>query len=99
MSMQPRPTEATSMSHPKTTQYCKEQPPPQWTSLRPMQPMWQVVMSRGDETTPQTQAQTQSITEQQPDQPVTMDCKMTIHLTPQTPEMDRHASDVENKAT
>ena len=26
------------------------------------------------------------ITEQQPDQPVTMDCKMTIHQTPQTPE-------------
>ena len=37
--------------------------------------------------------------EQQPDQPVAMDCKMTIHQTPQTTEMDRHASDVENKAT
>ena len=56
-------------------------------------------MKCGDETTPQTQAQTQSITEQQPDQPVTTDCKMTIHQTPQTPEMDHHASDAENKAT
>ena len=56
-------------------------------------------MNRGDETMPQTQAQTQSITEQQPDQPVTTDCKMTIHQTPQTPEMDRHASDAEDKAT
>ena len=27
-----RPTEAISMSHPKMTQYCKEQLPPQWTS-------------------------------------------------------------------
>ena len=36
---------------------------------------------------------------QQPDQPVAMDCKMTIHQTPQTPEMDRHASDAENKTT
>ena len=56
-------------------------------------------MKCGDETTPQTQAQTQSITEQQPDQLVAMDCKMTIHQTLQTPEMDRHASDAENKAT
>ena len=64
-----------------------------------MQPTWQVVTKRGDETTPQTQAQTQSITEQQPDQPVATDCKMTIHQTPQTPEMDQHASDAENKAT
>ena len=31
--------------------------------------------------------------------PVTMDYKMTIHLTPQTPEIDRHASDAENEAT
>ena len=56
-------------------------------------------MNHGDETMPQTQAQTQSITEQQPDQPITTDCKMTIHQTLQTPEMDRHASDAENKAT
>ena len=28
-----------------------------------------------------------------------MDYKMTIHQTPQTSEMARHASDVENKAT
>ena len=56
--------------------------------MRPMQPTWQVVTNRGDKTTPQTQAQTQSITDQQPDQPVTMDYKMTIHQTPQTPEMD-----------
>ena len=92
------------------TQYCKEQLPPQWTSSRPMQLMWQVITNCGDETTLQTQAQTQSITEQQPDQLVTMDCKMTIHQTPQTPEMtihqtpqtpemDRHTSDAENKAT
>ena len=91
--------EATSTSHLKMTQYCKEQLPPQWTSLQPMQLMQQVVTNHGDKTTPQTQAQTQSITEQQPDQPVTTDYKMTIHQTPQTPEMDRHASDAENKAT
>ena len=96
---QPRPMEVTSTSHPKMTQYCKEQAPPQWTSSRPMQLTWQVVTNRRDKTTPQTQAQTQSITEQQPDQPVTMDYKMTIHQTPQTPEMDQHASDAENKAT
>ena len=65
------------------TQYCKEQLPPQQISLRPMQPMCQVIINHGDETMPQTQ--TQSITEQQPDQPVTMDCKTTIHQTPQTP--------------
>ena len=76
------------MSHLKTTQYCKEQLPPQWTSLQPMQLMWQVVTNCGDKTTPQTQAQTQSITEQQPDQVVKTDCKMTIHQTLETPEMD-----------
>ena len=91
--------EATSTSHPKMTQYCKEQLPPQWTSLRPTQPTWQVITNRGDKTTPQTQAQIQSITEQQPDQLVAIDCKMTIHQTPQTPEMVQHASDAENKAT
>ena len=36
---------------------------------------------------PQTQAQTQSITDQQPGQPIAMDYKMTIHQTPQTSEM------------
>ena len=87
------------MNHPKMTQYCKEQLPPEWTSSQPTQPAWQVVTNGGDETMPQTQAQTQSITEQQPDQPVAMDCKMTIHQTPQTPEIDRDASDTENKAT
>ena len=56
-------------------------------------------MNRGDEITPQAQAQTQSITEQQPDQPVTTDYKMAIHQTTQTSEMALHASDVENKAT
>ena len=30
--------EANSTSHQRMTQYCKEQPPPQWTSSRPMQP-------------------------------------------------------------
>ena len=38
-------------------------------------------------------------TEQQPDQPVATDCKPIIHQTPQTLEIDQHASDVENKAT
>ena len=32
------PMEATNTNHPKMTQYCKEQLPPQWTSSRPMQP-------------------------------------------------------------
>ena len=54
---------------------------------------------RGDKTMPQTQAQTQPITEQQPDQSVTTDCKTTIHQTPQTQEMVQHASGAENKAT
>ena len=93
--MQPHLTEATSTSHPKMTQYCKEQVPPQRTSSQPSQPMWQVITNHGDETTPQTQ----SITEQQPDQPVATGYKMTIHQISQTPEMARHASDVENKAT
>ena len=35
---------------PKTTQYCKEQLPPQWTSSKPIQPTWQVVTNCGDET-------------------------------------------------
>ena len=48
---------------------------------------------------PQAQAQTQSTTEQQPDQPVAMDYKMTIHQAPETSEMALHASDAENKAT
>ena len=48
---------------------------------------------------PQTQAQTQSIRDQQPDQPTATDCKMTIHQIPQTKEMDRHVSNMENKAT
>ena len=34
-----RPTEATSMSHLRMTQYYKEQLPPQWTSSRLTQPM------------------------------------------------------------
>ena len=63
-----------------------------------MQLMCQVITNRGDETTPQTQAQTQSITEQQPDQPIAMDYKTTIHQTLQTPEMAQPASDAENKA-
>ena len=63
-----------------------------------MQLTFQVVMNCGDETTSQTQAQTQSITEQQPDQPITTDYKTTIHQTLQTPEMAQHASDAENKA-
>ena len=54
---------------------------------------------RGDETTLQAQAETQSITDQQPDQPITTDYKMTIHQTPQTSERAQHASDAENKAT
>ena len=48
---------------------------------------------------PQTQAQTQSITDQQPDQLIATDYKMTIHQTLQTPEMAQHASDADNKAT
>ena len=56
-------------------------------------------MNRGDETTLQAQAQIQSITDQQPDQLIATDYKMTIHQTPQTSEMARHASDAENKAT
>ena len=32
------PTEVTSTSHPRMTQYYKEQLPPQWTSSQPMQP-------------------------------------------------------------
>ena len=99
MFTQPHPTEATSTSHPKTIQYCKEHLPPQWTSLRPMQPTWQVVTKRGDETMPQTQAQTQSTRDQQPGQLIATDYKMTIHQTPLTSEMAQHASDAENKAT
>ena len=64
-----------------------------------MQPMWQVVTNHGDETMPQTQAQTQSITDQQPGQLIATDYKMTIHQTPQTSKMAQHASDAENKAT
>ena len=48
---------------------------------------------------PEALAQTQSTTEQQPDQPVTADYRMTIHQAPQTSEMALHASDAENKAT
>ena len=80
--MQLHPTEATNTNHPKMTQYYKEQLPPQWTSSRPMQLMQQVVTNRGDAIMPQAQAQTQSTTEQQPDQPVSMDYKMTIHQAP-----------------
>ena len=47
-------TEANSSSHQKMTQYYKEQLHHQRTSLQPMQLTWQVVMNRGDETTPQT---------------------------------------------
>ena len=56
-------------------------------------------MKRGDAIMPQAQAKTQSTTEQQPDQPVVTDYKMTIHQAPQTSEMALHASDSENKAT
>ena len=56
-------------------------------------------MNHGDATMPQAQAQTQSTTEQQPDQPVATDYKMTIYQAPQTSEMALHASDAENKAT
>ena len=48
---------------------------------------------------PQTQAQTQSITEQQPDQLIAMNYKTTIHQTLQNAEMAQPASDAENKAT
>ena len=48
---------------------------------------------------PQAQAQTQSTTEQQPDQLVTTDYKMTIHQAPQTSEMDLHVSDVDIPST
>ena len=92
-------TEATNTNHPKMTLYYKEQLPPQWTSSRPMQPTKQVVTNCGDAIMPQAQAQTQSTTEQQPDQPVTTDYKMTIHQALQTSEMALHASDAENKAT
>ena len=81
------------------TQYCKEQLPPQWTSSRPTQPTWQVVTNHGDKTTPQTQAQTQSITEQQPDQAVATGLQNDNPPNPSDPEMVRHASDAENKAT
>ena len=60
--------------------------------------MCQVVTNHGDKTMPQTQAQTQSITEQQPDQLIAMNYKMTIHQTLQIPEMAQPASDAENKA-
>ena len=56
-------------------------------------------MNRGDAITPQAKAQPQSTTEQQPDQPVTTDYKMTIYQATQTSEMALHASDMENKAT
>ena len=42
---------------------------------------------------------THSITGQQPDRPVTTVYKSIIQLILQTPEVDRHASDVESKAT
>ena len=56
-------------------------------------------MNCGDVITPQAHAKTQSTTEQQPDQLVATDYKMTIHQAPQTSEMDLHVSDAENKAT
>ena len=56
-------------------------------------------MNHEDAITPQGQAQTQSTTEQQPDQLVAMDYKMTIHQAPQTSKMALQASDAENKAT
>ena len=56
-------------------------------------------MTHGDEMTPQVQAQTQSHTERQPDQLVTMVYTTTAHQMLQTPETAPHASDVENKAT
>ena len=56
-------------------------------------------MNHGDAITPQAQAQTQSTTEQQPDQQVTTDYKMTIHQALQTSGMAIHALDAENKAT
>ena len=91
--------EVTNTNHPKMTQYCKEQRPPQWTSSQPMQPMCQVVTNHGDAITPQAQTQTQPTTEQQSDQPVTMDYKMKIHQRPQTSEMALHALNAESKAT
>ena len=66
-------------------------------SSQPTHPMCQVVTNCGDETMPQTQAQTQSITEQQPDQLIATNYKTTIHQTLQTPEMAQPASDAENK--
>ena len=64
------------------TQYCKGKPPPQWTSLSPMQLTCQVVTNHGDAITPQAQTQTQPTTEQQSDQPVAMDYQVKIHQTP-----------------
>ena len=64
-----------------------------------MQPTQWVVTNHGDETTPQTQVQTSSITGQQPDRPVATVYKSIIHQTPQISEVDRHASDVESRAT
>ena len=49
--------------------------------------------------TPQVQAQTQSHTEHQPDQPVAMAYTTTAHQMLQTPETAPYASDAENRAT
>ena len=65
--------------------------PPQWTSLRPMQPTCQVATNHGDTITPQAQTQTLPTTEQQSDQ-------TKIHQTLQTSEMAPHVLDAENKA-
>ena len=56
-------------------------------------------MTLGDEMTPQVQAQTQSQTERQPDQPVATVYTRTAHQMLQTPETAPHASDAENRAT
>ena len=64
-----------------------------------MQPVQQVVMTLGDETTSQEQPQVQPPTEHQPDQPVATAYTTTTRQTLQTLEMAPHASDAENKAT
>ena len=98
MFMQLHQTEANSTSHQKMTQYCKEQLHHQRTSSRPN------ATDTAGRNEPWRQNNTINISsntfkEQQPDQLVTTDCKPIIRQTPQTSEMDRHASDMENKAT
>ena len=61
--------------------------------------MQQVITTRGEETTPQVQTQTQSHIEHQPDQLVATAYTTTAHQTLQTPETAPHASDAENRAT